>query len=210
MVWDNASDKATIDILNDLYARSYIDKLCCSPENLFFAGGNNACVKMASDDVKYYLLLNSDVKIVSPRWFSHLFAAKRRGKYAVASYGCCVGLPKRVDGYCYLIDRAVYDRIPLDDRFQWWWSITKQQAAILNEGLDIMGFYNHEKMLVHWGGKSNVNLQEVSGNDVEFSEIIRWFDNSKGKVRFVLSPGINRIAYFGKRILNKLAVFVRK
>lgn len=206
IVWDNNSELETKSILTALASNNYIDKLHFSDNNLLFAGGNNNCVKLADPKTKYYLLLNSDVKIVSKDWISELLKAKERGYYSVASYGCCSEPPKRVDGYCYLIDKELYDKYPLDENFQWWWGITKQQAQLLNEGRNILGFDLHENHLIHWGGKSGVDITKIKGNSTEMSVILGWFKNSAGKVTFKLSPGQSKLKY----LLNNIKVLIRR
>ncbi len=210
IVWDNASGDDTKKVLDELYEKKYVDKLHFSTDNLLFAGGNNACVKLADKDAKYYLLLNSDIRIVDKDWFSKLMMAKEEGNYAIASYGCCFAPPKRVDDYCYLINKELYDKYPLDEQFQWWWGITKQQALILGDGLNILGFHDHENMLIHWGGKSGVDLTKIKGNDTEMSVILGWFDDAPGRIVFKLCHGRNRIAYGARRVSRSIYGVISK
>lgn len=181
IVWDNASESSTIELLKVLRDRGYIDKLRFSEKNLLFAGGNNKAAELASPETKYYLLLNSDIKINDPQWVDILQNAKKAGNYAAVSYGACKK-PDRADGYCLLIDRELYDQYKLDEQFQWWWSVTKLQAQILQHGGNILAFKNHDKILLHYGGKSGHDFVNAKGMDADATEIISWFKNSVGKV----------------------------
>lgn len=210
IVWDNNSDKPTKDILAELYQRNYIDILNFSNKNLYFAGGNNAAAKLASKHSKYLLLLNSDIRIVDKDWLSKLVYAKEKGDYAITSYGCCFCAPKRVDGYCYLIDSALYRQFPLNEKFQWWWSITKQQADILSLGRNILGFDSHERLLIHHGGKSGINLSEIEGNSTPLAVIMGWFNDSKGRVTFKPAPGVNHIIYYNNKYFSRIRNYIGK
>lgn len=207
IVWDNASEQETKELLIELKGKTYVDKLYFSDENLLFAGGNNACAKLAAPESKYFLLLNSDVRIVDKNWFKNLFQAKEKGNYTIAAYGCC-DCPKRVDGYCLLIDRSAYEQNLLDEAYQWFWAVTKLEASILKAGHDILGFYNHDNMLIHYGGKSGTDWSKAKGMETELSEVISWFDHSEGGVIFKLSPGVNKITFYAgilyRRVLNKI------
>lgn len=72
IVVDNKSGLFTKLLLKLLFKLKYIDKLYYSKENLFFAKGNNFGTTLASKDSNYYLLLNSDVKIINPNWLELL------------------------------------------------------------------------------------------------------------------------------------------
>ena len=204
IVWDNASESETIDILHELKNRNYIDTLHLSDENLLFAGGNNACAKLASKETGLYLLLNSDVRIVDPHWYRVLKNAKVNGNYVVASYGTCDN-PTRVDGYCYLIDRDFYDNEPLDENFQWFYGITKQQAIALKNSQNILGFYAHEHLLIHYGGKSGIDFKNAKGLDISQAEILKWYESKQGgEVIIKIAPGKNIYIYKFKQILKKI------
>lgn len=180
IVWDNASQSETLDLLHDLSERGYIDKIFYSKENLFFAGGNNRASKLASNETKYYLLLNSDIRINDPQWLRILMNAKKEGSYAVASFGACEN-PPRADGYCFMIDKSLYNKYMLDETFQWWWGITKLQAHILQENKNILGFQNHNSLLFHYGGKSGNDFYKAKGINTDINEILSWFISSKGR-----------------------------
>jgi glycosyltransferase involved in cell wall biosynthesis len=208
IVFDNASEQETKLVLLDLYKKRYIDTLEFSSENLMFAGGNNACARLASKETKYYLLLNSDVHIVNKNWFNRLRSAKEKGSYAISAYGC-LSNPNRVDGYCLLIDRDLYDRYELDESFQWWWGVTKLEALLLKEGFNILGFYNHNNMIIHYGGKSGTDWTKAKGMDVEIASVKNWYEQSEGKVVFELSPGNNKSVHFIRLTFKKLLKSIR-
>lgn len=182
IVWDNASEEPTIKVLEELRAKGFIDKLHLSKENLLFAGGNNAASKLADNNCKYYLLLNSDIKIKDKNWLKYLIDAKVNGNYAGVSYGFCKN-PNRCDGYCLLLDRALYDKYQLDENFQWWWGVTKLQAQILKEGHNLLAYSRHNHLIYHYGGKSGGDFKTAKGMDTNIENVIHWFNNSKGKVQ---------------------------
>lgn len=201
IVWDNASEPSTTELIKKLRDKGYIDKLSLSDKNLLFAGGNNRAAELASSETKYYLLLNSDIRINDPQWIDILLNAKNAGNYAAASYGACKN-PNRADGYCLLVDKELYDQYKLDEQFQWWWSVTKLQAQILQHGSNILAFKNHDKILLHYGGKSGHDFVNAKGMDADASEILSWFQNSIGKVyinnAFSLRGLIDNVARFRK------------
>lgn len=181
IVWDNNSNAETKVLLNDLKDQGYIDKLHFSDENLLFAGGNNEATKLANPSSKYYLLLNSDIRVVDPRWLTFLLNAIESGKYSGASYGFCKR-PNRCDGYCFLVKRELYDKYQLDTDFQWWWGITKMQAQILYEGHSLLAYRHHNHLLVHYGGKSGDAYKNAKGMDIDVTDVIQWFQSSKGLI----------------------------
>lgn len=207
IVWDNGSQEETIKVIKELHAKGYISKYKLSEENLLFAGGNNQCVKLASPSSEYYLLLNSDIKIINPDWLKNLLKAKTDGGYSIASYGVAHN-PNRSDGFCYLIDRKLYDKYPLEERFQWFWGITKQQSDILALGGGILGFTDYEDVIIHYGGKSGQDFINAKGMDLDQLEIFNWF-NGKNRVDFKISPGIRWYRYLNIWMRKLLHQFKR-
>lgn len=181
IVWDNNSNDETKELLISLKEKGYIDKLHLSEENLLFAGGNNEASKLADPSSKYYLLLNSDIRVVDPQWLSILLKSVENGKYSGVSYGFCKK-PNRCDGYCFLIKRELYDKFHLDTAFQWWWGVTKLQAQILNEGYSLLAYRFHNHLLVHYGGKSGDAYKNAKGMDIDISDVMQWFQSSKGMI----------------------------
>lgn len=181
IVWDNNSREQTKVLLTSLKEQGYIDKLHFSDENLLFAGGNNEAAKLADPSSKYFLLLNSDIKVINPEWLTFLLKAVENGKFSGASYGFCKR-PNRCDGYCFLVKRELYEKFQLDTAFQWWWGITKMQAQILHEGHSLLAYRYHNHLLVHYGGKSGDAYKSAKGMNIDVSEVIQWFQSSKGRI----------------------------
>ena len=172
IVVDNRSKLATRLLVRFLKLVGLIDTLYMNSNNSLFAGGNNIAASLTDKRSELYLLLNSDVRINDADWLSNLV---RRHKYGVISYGA-VDSPTRADGYCYLIDAKLYNKHPLDENYQWWWSITKQQAKILGEA-DVRIFREHERWLHHYGGKSGKGFKDAKGMDVNIDEVKQWFNS---------------------------------
>lgn len=173
LVVDNASEPPTRAILTEASARGLIDRLVTSRENLLFAKGNNLGASLASERSTHLLLLNSDVRINSPDWLGALIARHQEGATA---FGVVETAPVRADGYCLLIDKHLYARYRLDERFPWWWSVTKLQANLLEDGYSVLAIRNHEEYLHHYGGKSNVSPSVlIESQRFDVSEAVRWF-----------------------------------
>lgn len=172
VVLDNASDHATKELLRSLHNEHLIDVLIELDYNSLFAEGNNRAAVRASPRASHFLLLNSDVEIRSSHWVENLLLAHRRG---ITAYGVATD-PLRVDGYCLLIDADLYRAHPLDESHQWFWAVTKTQAALLREGFAVQGFAQHEQYLHHYGGKSGSAFADARGMDVSREEVARWFD----------------------------------
>lgn len=181
IVWDNNSNKETKDIILELHTKKMIDKYHFSKTNLLFAGGNNEAAKLANPNSKYYLLLNSDIRIKNKNWLSYLFQEMRKNNLAGISYGFCKN-PNRCDGYCFLIEKELYDKYQLDTEYQWWWGVTKLQAEILKTGRNLMAIYHHNHILYHYGGKSGYTYMDAKGMSTKITDIVRWFSNSTGKL----------------------------
>lgn len=182
IVYDNASDKKTKQVIQESLNKGWIDKVYFSKSNILFAGGNNEATKLAAPSTEYYLLLNSDVKIKNRFWLRILLNAKKRGHHGIVSLGACYN-PPRADGYCFLIDKYLYDHYKLDENFQWWWSITKLQSNILKEGKSILAFKNHENLLHHYGGASGKDYKDAKGMNTSIKDVCDWFDKCEGKIQ---------------------------
>ncbi|MBN9123928.1 MAG: hypothetical protein BGO99_01720 [Nitrosospira sp. 56-18] len=190
VVVDNASEAETVSLVTNLHAEGLIDTLKLLDYNSLFAEGNNIAAKLASTDSSYFLLLNSDIEVKSPDWLSHLLAAHKRG---ITSYGIAgnpwgsVGndpgkIPLRVDGFCLLIDRDLYEKTPLDEKHQWWYAVTKQQARLLQEGWSVQGYASHEQWLHHFGGKSGTAFKSAQGMNVSQEEVCAWFNGKSARI----------------------------
>lgn len=180
IVVDNASEEKTKKLLNKLKEKGMIDKLVFNDKNELFAGGNNIAAKYADKDAKFYLLLNSDVKIKNKNWLKRLVDLHPgRG---ISSYGVVLSEPVRADGYCLLINKDLYDAHQLDEEFQWWWSVTKLEAEILNEGNKIIAVRNHENDIHHYGGKSGKGFKDASGLYPDMDKVKAWFKSGKVEI----------------------------
>lgn len=182
IVWDNSSNEETVNLLKELKAQNKIDKLHFSDINYFFSKGNNLAVKLADEKTDCYLLLNSDVSIKNSKWLKKLVNYKIKGNFAGVSYGVA-NYPGRCDGYCFLIEKKLYDKYQLDENYEWWWGLTKFQADILHDGHNLLALDYHDGEIVHYGGKSGVDFQKAKGLDTDYKDILSWFSNSQGKVK---------------------------
>lgn len=180
IVVDNASDKKVQKLLLNLFQQKKIDKLYFSQENTLFAKGNNIAFQLCDPRAKQVLLLNSDIDIRNPYWLAEMV---KRYKKGVFSLGVVKGNPyTRVDGYCFLIDKDLYGKYLLDENYAWWWSITKLQAQVLNEGFTVAGVKDHSNLLFHYGGMSGTDFKGAKGMDTDGDKVIKWFKNHQIKV----------------------------
>lgn len=173
---DNNSRWLTRLVVMAAYWIGWIDRLCLSRINTFFAGGNNLAARIASPDGTHYLLLNSDVEIRRDDWLNNLVRYHQRG---LTSYGIVEGNPiDRLDGYCLLIDRDIYDKHQLDEEHQMWWCVSILQARAMQEGYPARGFREHEQYIHHFGGKSGPKTG-AKGMDEAAEEVISLFGENK-------------------------------
>jgi glycosyltransferase involved in cell wall biosynthesis len=172
VVIDNASNQPTKDVLKQLRNEGLIHSLTLLDYNSFFAGGNNLAARRAAHDSTHFLLLNSDVEIKDPNWLSNLLALHRPG---ITAYGLSEN-PLRVDGYCLLVDAALYRANLLDENHQFYWANTKFQAALLRQGYWVQGYAEHEFFLHHFGGKSGKDFKSAKGLVVTQEELAQYFE----------------------------------
>lgn len=173
IVLDNASGERTRRELLKLQKRGMIEKLIFEKNNTFFAKGNNTAAKLCSSESDRILLLNSDVEIRDDNWLRILADHHDRG---AISYGVCEGGPHvRADGYCFLIDTDLYLKYGLDEKFEWWWSVTKLQAQLLRDSYSVKAVKYHNEQLIHYGGMSGTAWRKSKGMSVEGEEIKKWF-----------------------------------
>ena len=199
IVFDNNSDYGTKELLVKMKESGYIDKLYLSEKNNLFARGNNLASKLCSSDSNYILLLNSDIQIRKGTWLQKLIDEKNRGGYAVAAYGYC---DQRADGYCFLIDRYLYDKYLLDEKYAWFWGIAKLQAELIRDGLKILAIKNHDKFLYHYGQKSGEVPPGTSGMNTDVSEVGAWFRKDKNK--YIRKKDLDPICSMYKK--NKISI----
>lgn len=184
IVVDNHSGRKTRALLFLLRMIGLIDKLHYNAENAYFARGNNIASSFASKDVTHYLLINSDVEIKEPNWLQKLTEIHPENG-GISSFGACLTEPVRADGYCMLIDKWLYDKYMLDVNYEWWWSVTKLQSHVLEEGYRIRAVKNHESYLHHFGGASGKGYVDAKGLDTDVNEARSWFANKKNSVEIV-------------------------
>lgn len=175
VVVDNASEEPTREIVQQFRDEGKIDKLFLSPENTLFAKGNNIAASLASPSATHLLLLNSDIEVLDGMWLKNMLAVHRSGVTACQIHHH----PRRVDGWCFLIDAPLYQKHQLDEKHQWWWSVTKLQAMVLNEGLTVQGIKEYKHFITHFGGKSGDAFKAAQGMDVPQSESAGWFNGRK-------------------------------
>lgn len=179
VVVDNDSRIAGKLLLTWLLRKGWIDRLCLLDHNSLFSKGNNIASRLADPRSSHLLLLNSDVEIRSPHWLAGLLSSHQGGMtaYGVVRIGEIprIGEASVVDGYCVLIDRELYQKYLLDEAYQWWWSVTKLQAQLLNDGYVVKGYDEHEKYLHHFGGKSGKGYKHAKRMDMDREEIASWF-----------------------------------
>lgn len=179
VVVDNRSRLATRALLMLLAAVGSINRLCLMDTNTLFAEGNNVGVDAGRRDVPYVLLLNSDVEVRDPSWLRRLIDGHNDG---ITTFGYIVDPPiSRADGYCLLISRALYREIRLDEFHQWWWGVTKLQAAVLRRGLPVRSVVEHDDFLIHFGGKSGRAHRKAGGMDVGTEQVVEWFDSRQAE-----------------------------
>lgn len=179
VVVDNASNKDTINFLHQAKLCNKIDVLCTLESNRLFSRGNNVGVKISPQESDYVLLLNSDVEILDPRWLKKLLDIHKEG---ITTYGACVGskFPKRGDGYCFLIDRKLYEKHWLDESFPWCWSITKLQGEVLSEGYSVQAIRKHENIIKHYGGSSGAAYKKYKNSTkIDLQKVKSWFGQNE-------------------------------
>ena len=179
VVVDNASESETRDLVSRFYQDGLISTLKLLEYNSLFAKGNNIASNMASLEASHFLLLNSDVEIKDHSWLRNLVDIHRRG---ASSFGAIPGRPAKLDGYCFLIDADLYRKYQLDEQHEWWWSVTKLQAQLLQDGYSVRGFKNHEKYLHHFGGASGDDHIAAKGMDTSPAEVARWFEGKRPEI----------------------------
>ena len=90
----------------------------------------------------------------------------------------------------------------MDENFEWWWSVTKLQAQVLNEGLSVIGVKDHSNLLFHYGGVSGNDFRNSKGMDLDGKEVIKWF--KKKKINIIEKIEDDNIIYNPKSKTNKL------
>ena len=129
-VVDNRSRVATRLLLVASCLGGRVDRLVLLDRNTLFAEGCNTAARLAPPEATHLLLLNPDIIVLEAQWLERMLEIDQKG---ITSLGCVTGNPvTRADGYCLLVDRAVWEEAGgLDERFQWWWAVTRLQSVVL-------------------------------------------------------------------------------
>lgn len=191
IVLDNASREKTKKMLKGLKAKGWIDKLILSDENTLFSKGNNIASEYVAKESKYILLLNSDIEIRNCKWLDEIFAIHKKG---ITALGCSCLEDNRPDGFCYFIDRDLFELEKLDESYAWFFSLAKLSAKVLNMGYNVNTIAKYDNLLYHYGGKSG-RVKNASGMDTKESEIALWFGGKKCTLIERLEVDENNIKY---------------
>lgn len=203
IVLDNASKLRTRKMLKRLEEKGWIDKLILSEENTLFSKGNNIAVRYMSETSRYILLLNSDIEIRNPKWLDELFRIHTKG---VTALGCSSFQDNRPDGFCYLVDRELYEKIKLDESYAWFFSLAKLTAQILNMGYKVNTIVDYSNLLYHYGGKSG-KVKNASGMDTLEEEVVSWFGGKKCTLHKKLEINDHNVEYKRYSVFNMKASF---
>lgn len=115
-------------------------------------------------------MLNSDVEIVDPKWLSKMLAIHKRG---ATSLGCGTSEGGRfiADGYCILIDKDIFNKIHINEKFEWWYGLAYMEKEMLQRFYTIQAVRSHNELLKHFGGKSGSDWKMAAG-----MKKINWYD----------------------------------
>ena len=155
--------------------RGRIQRLCLLERNTWFAQANNIGAAASSRSSRHVVLLNSDTEVRHPDWLARLLELHEGG---ATSYGfVTTGPVPRADGYCLLVDRELYLAYGLDERFEWFWGVTKLQAELLKAGHRVRAVREHDHLLYHFGGKSSDKAvtRKAKGMKVDRKDVAAWF-----------------------------------
>jgi GT2 family glycosyltransferase len=179
IVVDNNSRWITKLYLFWAFAMGKINRLCFLDRNTMFSGGNNIGVALSSSDSTHVVLLNSDVEIRDELWLRKLLNLHNGG---VSAYGYVEGAPEvpaRADGYCFLINKELYDRYELNEDFKWWWGLTELQAKLLRDGYGVQAIDKHDHILFHFGGKSGTRHLKTDQRNFKMPDVKIWFEGQE-------------------------------
>jgi glycosyltransferase involved in cell wall biosynthesis len=187
IVLDNASDAETQRVLWEQKEAGRIDKLILLNENTFFSKGNNLAARFCGTDCRHICLLNSDVKILDPLWLKRMLDVHKRG---VTALGSSLSKSGRflAHGYCYLIDRDLYEAFPLREDYGWWGPTVYNQCQVLSQGHAVRAITRHEELLHHYWGKSGDDWKAAKNVDQDLPAVYdEWLDESGGCVEEIFS-----------------------
>lgn len=176
VVVDNASGLRTRLFWTLMRFRGHVNRLALLDRNTYFAEGNNIGVAMAPRDATHILLLNTDCEVLDPDWLLRLLAVHREGATGLRYIE--TGPWPRADGFCLLVDRHCWGA-GLDESYQWWWAVTALEARLLREGWSVQAVRDHERVVVHHGGKSGKAFKKASSADSSEAVIAGWFEGRR-------------------------------
>jgi hypothetical protein len=81
----------------------------------------------------------------------------------------------RADGYCLLVERDLYLRHPLDERFEWWWCTSRLQAELLAAGHRVRALRDHSGIIRHAFGGSGRSYAGARGMETDRATVRGWF-----------------------------------
>jgi GT2 family glycosyltransferase len=158
-----------------------IDRLALLGENTFFAEGNNVGVAITSRRSTHVLLLNSDTRVLDPRWLRRMLDAHERGATGLG-YAKTGGWP-RADGFCFLVDKDLYHSCGgLDEAYPWWGGVTGLEARLLKAGYQVAAVEDYSDVLFHAAGKSGKSFKKAKKSDYDADIVRSWFDGRPVKV----------------------------
>jgi GT2 family glycosyltransferase len=198
IIVDNRSDKETREYLSEFKDRQNV-KLIFNGENLLWSPANNVGIKNAGADSEFYLLLNSDTKILSEDWLEKLQEPFRDPSIGISGiqynfnhYGPTYGA---IDGCCFMIRKSLVKKIGLlDESFPW-----NGAGYVFTVKAWKLGYYYYhvkdKEILIHYGKRSrissNINLVNTR---VNVKEVISLAG---------LKPSLSLYRYF----LDRLGIF---
>ena len=78
-----------------------------------------------------------------------------------------------------MIDKDLYTQYLLDENYEWWWSITKLQAQVLQAGYPVKGVKQCANLIFHYGGMSGHDFKNAKGMEIEFKQVREWFGDKE-------------------------------
>lgn len=195
IVYDNASNNKTKEILKKLNENGYIDKLVFSEINYYFVGGNNRAVGYASEDAEYVLLLNSDIEIRNTKWLDSILKVHKRG---ITACQVCDEKDNRPDGWCLLVDKDLYLKYKLDEkRFTWFFSIADFGSRIMSDGYSVQSIRKYSNVIKHFGGASEISREVACVSNGMASDVSNWYPHKCEVVEYLdTSDGKSVISFF--------------
>lgn len=172
IVVNNCSNKQTRSYLERQKKLGIITRIVHSDSNVYFCGGNNLGAAFASDDSKFFVLLNSDTVIQRPDWLRKMIG--QTPKTGITSFGYAP-LPFRPDGWCFLIPRDLFQEFGgLDYSYKMNWGITDLIRRVLNKNIPVNVVLNYHSFIRHVGGQSYTDSSK-NMRDMNKPNILKLF-----------------------------------